>query len=234
MRCTFHGHACLEIQSDKHRLIIDPFLTSNPSATVQAVDIKVDTILLTHGHGDHIEDAAAIANHNEATVVAIVELADFMSKQGVHSTIGMNLGGGAELSFGHIKWVPALHSSSYSVDGQNVYMGNPAGIVLQIDGMTIYHAGDTALFSDMKLIGERYKPDIAFLPIGSFFTMDPIDALQAAKWVQAKHVVPVHYNTFPPIQQDGRAFVEQLAHSCIQGHYMAPGQTLNTADWSVE
>ncbi|MGZ9586864.1 metal-dependent hydrolase [Paenibacillus marinisediminis] len=234
MKVTFHGHACVEIQTSTHKLLIDPFLTSNPKAVYSADELNPDYILLTHGHGDHIEDAAAIAKRCRATVISIVELADYMSGQGVSSTIGMNLGGGAEFPFGLLKWVPALHSSSIEVDGRNVYLGNPAGIVLKLEDITIYHAGDTALFSDMKLVGERYQPDLAILPIGSFFTMDPQDALLAAQWVRAKHVVPVHFNTFPPIKQDAQAFAHDLKPFGIQGHVMEPGDVLDTLSWQVE
>lgn len=161
MRIQFHGHACVEIDTGKHRLIIDPFLTGNPSAKATPDQIQADYVLLTHGHGDHIADAADIAKRNDATILAIVELADYMQQQGTRA-IGMNLGGRGTFDFGSIKWVNALHSSSVTVNGQAQYLGNPAGIVLQMDGLTVYHAGDTALYSDMKLIGERYKPDIAF------------------------------------------------------------------------
>lgn len=234
MHITFHGHSCIQLHGTDHNVIIDPYLTGNPQATVQADDIKTDYVLLTHGHGDHIADAAAIAISNDAPLAAIVELADYMALQGVKNTVGMNLGGGASLAFGNVKFVPALHSSSLTVDGQTIYMGNPAGLVIQMDGLTIYHAGDTALFSDMKLIGERYQPDLSFLPIGSFFTMDPEDALFAAQWTKSKHVVPIHYNTFPPIVQDGRDYVERLQGMGIHGIYMEPDQVLNTEQWSVQ
>lgn len=227
MRIQFHGHACVEIDTGKHRLIIDPFLTGNPAAKAAPSQIQADYVLLTHGHGDHIADAADIAKRNDATILAIVELAEYMEQQGARA-IGMNLGGGGTFDFGSIKWVNALHSSSVTVNGQAQYLGNPAGIVLQMDGLTVYHAGDTALFSDMKLIGERYKPDIAFLPIGSFFTMDPEDALLAAQWSKAKVVIPIHYNTFPLIEQDGAAFVSQLKVIGIQGVELTPGESLDT------
>ncbi|MCE5169607.1 metal-dependent hydrolase [Paenibacillus profundus] len=232
MRIQFHGHSCIQLETEHHRLLIDPYLTGNPVATAKPEDIAVDYVLLTHGHGDHIADAAAIAKQNDATILAVVELAEYMERQGAR-TVGMNLGGSCTFNFGMIKWVPALHSSSYTVNGEAIYLGNPAGIVLQMDGLTLYHAGDTALFSDMKLIGERFKPDIAFLPIGSFFTMDPEDALLAAQWVQAKVVVPIHYNTFPPIEQDASAYISRLKLIGIHGVELQPGESLETSDLNL-
>ncbi|MBG9736084.1 metal-dependent hydrolase [Paenibacillus alvei] len=232
MKIHFHGHSCIQLVTEQHRIIIDPFLTGNPAADVEAARIEADFVLLTHAHGDHIGDAAAIAKRCNAPIIAMVELANYMETQGAQA-VGMNLGGSASFEFGELKLVPALHSSSVTVNGQDIYMGNPAGIVLQTGGLTIYHAGDTALFSDMKLIGDRYKPDIAFLPIGSFFTMDPEDALLAAQWVQAKVVIPIHYNTFQPIQQDGAAFVAKLQKLGIHGIELLPGQSINSSHLSL-
>lgn len=229
MKIHFHGHSCIQLVTEQHRIIIDPFLTGNPAADIDAAQIEADFVLLTHAHGDHIGDAAAIAKRCNAPIITMVELANYMETQGAQA-VGMNLGGSASFEFGQLKLVPALHSSSITVNGQDIYMGNPAGIVLQTGGLTIYHAGDTALFSDMKLIGDRYKPDIAFLPIGSFFTMDPEDALLAAQWVQAKVVIPIHYNTFPPIQQDGADFVAKLQVLGIHGIELLPGQSVDSSD----
>lgn len=229
MNIQFHGHSCIQLTTEQHRFMIDPFLTDNPVAFASYTEIQVEYILLTHGHGDHVGDAVSIGKQCEATIIAMVELANYMETQGVRA-IGMNLGGTGEFEFGSLTLVPALHSSSLSVDGRDIYMGNPAGIVLQSGGVTIYHAGDTALFSDMKLIGERYKPDIAFLPIGSFFTMDPEDALLAAQWVQAKTVIPVHYNTFSLIQQSGAAFIASLRKLGINGIELLPGQSIDSSE----
>ncbi|MGG6313843.1 metal-dependent hydrolase [Paenibacillus macerans] len=229
MKITYLGHSCILVQTGKHQLIIDPFLTGNPAAGAAADEIKADYVLLTHGHSDHIADAESIARRNNAPILAIVELADYFAAAGLQ-TVGMNLGGSRQFPFGKLKWVPALHSASVNRDGISLYLGVAAGILLEIDGYTLYHAGDTALFSDMKLVGSRRPVDLALLPIGDHFTMGPEDALTAAEWIGAKHVVPVHYNTFDAIAQDGERFMSELRRSGIQGHALKPGEHLETAD----
>lgn len=226
MKLTFLGHSSIHIDTGNHQLIIDPFLDGNPMASAQPEEIKADYILLTHGHSDHIGDAEKIARRTGATIIAVVELANYLKSKGLQ-TIGMNLGGSCTFPFGKIKFTPALHSSSVQIDGMNVYLGVAAGIILELGGYTIYHAGDTALFSDLKLIGDRNTIDLALLPIGDFFTMGPEDALLAAEWLKAKHVVPVHYNTFPPIKQDGDQFVTELGQRNIVGHALKPGDHLH-------
>jgi len=228
MKLTYLGHSSVYLDTGDYRLIIDPFLTGNPKAAALAEDIEVDYILLTHGHSDHIGDAETIAKRTGATIVAIVELAGFFEQKGLKAT-GMNLGGSYIFPFGKLTFTPALHSSSVEVDGTNVYLGVAAGIVLNINGFTIYHCGDTALFSDLKLIGSKHKIDLAFIPIGDFFTMGPEDALLAAEWIGAKHVVPVHYDTFGIIKQDGAHFAEQLQKLGISGHALQPGESLDRA-----
>lgn len=225
MHLTYLGHATATLDTEKAKLIIDPFLTGNPVATQTADDIEADYILLTHGHSDHIGDAEAIARRTGAPIIAMVELANYFASKGLE-TIGMNLGGSANLPFGRIQFTPALHSTSIEVNGTNLYFGVAAGILLEIEGKTIYHAGDTALFSDMKLINRQRGVDLALLPIGDFFTMGPEDALLAAQWVGAKQVVPIHYNTFTPIQQDGNKFVQDLSKQGISGHALEPGASL--------
>lgn len=228
MKLTYLGHSSVLIDTGEFTLIIDPFLTGNPVASTKADEIKADYVLLTHGHFDHIGDAEAIARANGATIIGIVELADFFKNKGL-TTAGLNLGGSFVFPFGKLTLTPALHSSSVEIDGTNVYLGVAAGILLDLGGFVLYHAGDTALFSDLKLIGDRRQIDLAFLPIGDYFTMGPEDALLAAEWLHPKHVVPIHYNTFGLVAQDGGKFVDQLKHKNIIGHALKPGESLDTS-----
>ncbi|NRS51077.1 metal-dependent hydrolase [Brevibacillus sp. HB2.2] len=223
----FHGHSSVQVTSEGHSIMIDPFISGSPVAATKLEDISVQYILLTHGHLDHILDAVELAKKNDATIVATHELATYLSWQGV-KTISMNLGGSIKLPFGKVKMTQAFHSSGVVLDDEKqiVYMGMPGGFVIELGGKTIYHAGDTGLFGDMKLIGERHDIDLAFLPIGDVFTMGPEDALVAAEWVQADFVVPIHYDTFPPIKQDGEAFIAELAEKDIRGKALKPGETL--------
>lgn len=228
MRITFLGHAGLLVEGNGVSIAIDPFLSGNPLAAHKPEDLRVNAVALTHGHGDHSSDAAAIARANGCPVIAVVELADLIAAEGV-DTIGMNTGGTVRLEGFELKLTPAFHSSSYVVDGVARYAGQPGGFVLTMGGKTLYHAGDTALFSDMRLIGERHRIDAAALPIGDHFTMGPEDALLAAEWIGAKHVIPIHYNTFPPIRQDGEAFVRRLEALGIRGHALSPGEAVDIA-----
>jgi L-ascorbate metabolism protein UlaG (beta-lactamase superfamily) len=227
LEIQYHGHSCVQLTSEGHSVIIDPFISGNPQAATRVADIKVQYILLTHGHQDHILDAVELSKQNDATIVATYELATYLSWQGAKG-MGMNLGGSVSLPFGKVKMTHAFHSSSMILDDRKeiVYLGMPGGFIVNIGGKTIYHAGDTGLFGDMKLIGERHPIDIAFLPIGDFFTMGPDDAVTAAEWLNAKFVVPIHYNTFPPIQQDGEAFVARLAEKNIEGKALKVGEKI--------
>jgi L-ascorbate metabolism protein UlaG (beta-lactamase superfamily) len=210
MKLTYHGHSVVKIETNGKIILIDPFITGNPKTDLKAEDVKVDVILLTHGHNDHVGDTVDLALRNHALVVAPYELATYLSWQGVN-VHPMHIGGSFAFEFGKVKLTQAFHGSSYVEENkQIVYTGMPSGIMFTAEGKTVYHAGDTALFSDMKLLGELHDIDVAFLPIGDNFTMGPEEAAIAAKWLKAKMVVPIHYNTFPVIEQDPYRFVAML------------------------
>lgn len=209
LRFTYHGHSTFTIDADGVKLVIDPFFApNNPLAPTTADGIEADFILISHGHGDHIADAAAIAKRTGATVISNFEIVAWLAQQGAQNGHGMNTGGAYSFPFGRVKLTIAHHSSTLP-DGSSG--GNPNGLLIHFnDGHDVYFAGDTALTYDMKLIGEAGGVDLAFLPIGDNFTMGPDDAIIAAQFVQAKQVIPIHYNTFPPIQQDAQAFAQKL------------------------
>ncbi|RKL66719.1 metal-dependent hydrolase [Salipaludibacillus neizhouensis] len=211
MKISYHGHSVVKIETNGTNIYIDPFINGNGQTDLVADDTKADIILLTHGHNDHVGDTVEIAKRNDALVVAPFELATYLGWQGVN-THPMHIGGAHEFGFGTVKYTLAFHGSSYTEEENQkiVYTGMPGGILFTAEGKTIYHAGDTALFSDMKLIGEMNDIDVAFLPIGDNFTMGPDDALKAAEWTGAKKVVPIHYNTFPVIEQDPKAFTDKV------------------------
>lgn len=205
------GHGSWSMKVGDANVLLDPFLDENPSAPCKAAKLDADFILVSHGHFDHVADVASIANRTNATVVAIYEIAEwFNTKHSVENTIGMNLGGGIDLPFGRVSMTIAHHSSQLP-DGSNG--GNPAGFVIEAEGKRIYFACDTALFSDMKLIGQpNGSPnlDVAVLPIGDLFTMGPTDSIAATKLLCPKRVIPAHYNTWPPIEQDAAAWAERV------------------------
>lgn len=225
MEITYFGHSALQIETNDKTILIDPFITGNGLSPVIADEVKPDVILLTHGHGDHVGDTEMLAKKHDALVVAPFELATYLSFQGLR-THPMHIGGSHMFDFGQVKLTQAFHGSSI-VDEEKktiTYMGMPCGILFTAEGKTIYHAGDTALFSDMKVIGELNDIDVAFLPIGDNFTMGIKDAVIASKWLQAKTVVPIHYDTFPVIEVDSLAFVERLEKN--QGKIVKPGEKL--------
>jgi len=214
---TYLGHSGFVLDDGTYRLAIDPFLTGNPVAVHKPEELEVTHIALTHGHADHVGDTVAIAKRTGATVIGAFEIANFMGEEGVTDTVGANPGGAVKLPFGRISLTQAFHSSSY----QGRYMGMPCGLVVEMGGTTLYHAGDTGLFSDMKLIGEIYQPDVAALPIGDLFTMGPELATKAAEFVGAGTAIPIHYRTFPPLAQSAEGFKPKG----ITVKEMAPGES---------
>jgi L-ascorbate metabolism protein UlaG (beta-lactamase superfamily) len=225
MKVSYHGHSVVKIETNGTNIFIDPFISGNETTDLVADDTKADVILLTHGHNDHVGDTVEMAKRNDALVVAPFELATYLGFQGVNAH-PMHIGGKHEFAFGTVKLTQAFHGSAYTEEENQriVYTGMPAGILFTAEGKTIYHAGDTGLFSDLKLIGEQHKIDLAFLPIGDNFTMGPEDASLAAEWVKAEKVVPIHYNTFPVIEQDPQAFAESLKKA--EGIAMKAGDQL--------
>ncbi|MAD79564.1 MAG: metal-dependent hydrolase [Planctomycetaceae bacterium] len=204
---TWLGHGSWAIETGGHTILLDPFLNDSPTSPVKADDVKADYILVSHGHFDHVADVASIANRTGATVVAAYEVsAWFESQHGVKNTVGMNLGGGIDLPFGRVTMTVAHHSSQLP-DGS--YGGNPAGFLLKLADGTVYFACDTALFSDMQLIG-RAGIDLAVLPIGDLFTMGPADSIEAIKLIHPRRVAPAHYNTWPPIEQNAATWADSV------------------------
>ncbi|MEW6181310.1 MAG: metal-dependent hydrolase [Chloroflexota bacterium] len=224
MKITWFGHAALGLETGGYRLLVDPFLSGNPAATTSPESVSADFVLITHGHGDHVGDAVQIAKRSNAVVISNFEICNWIAKQGV-KTHAQHLGGGFRHPFGYLKLTLALHGSALP-DGS--YGGNPAGFLLTTnEGQKVYMAGDTGLFGDMRLIGEE-GIDLAVLPIGDNYTMGPADALRAVKLLTPKHVIPIHYDTFPLIAQDVQQWarqVEQETHSKV--HILKPGQSLS-------
>ena len=223
INATWLGHACFLIESANAALLIDPFLSGNALAPFAPEEVTPDYILITHGHGDHLGDTVAIAKRTEATVIANFEICNWLNGQGVEKTHPQHIGGGFDYPWGRVKLTIAQHGSALPDGG---YGGNPSGLLLYLEGKKIYHAGDTGLFYDMKLIGEEGL-ELAILPIGDNFTMGPDDALRAVKLLEPRQVIPIHYDTFEVIRQDPHAWAQRVEENTTSRVIiMKPGERL--------
>jgi L-ascorbate metabolism protein UlaG (beta-lactamase superfamily) len=237
MEIKFHGQSCFELSDGGTTVLVDPFLKpNNPVAVATAEEVEPTHIALSHGHADHVADAVAVAKRTGAHCVAIVELAKWLEGQGIAEVSDPNFGGTVEFDWGYISVVPAWHTntipgseeSPFSAE-HGIAIGPASGLVIKIGETTVYHAGDTCLFSDMKLIAQRSDIDVALLPIGGHYTMDRRDAVVAVEFVGAGTVIPMHYNTFPAIETDPQAFkseVEEKTSSTVV--VLEPGESHST------
>jgi L-ascorbate metabolism protein UlaG (beta-lactamase superfamily) len=237
MEIKFHGQSCFELSEGEVTVLTDPFLKpNNPAAVATAEEVNPTHVALSHGHADHVADAVAVAKRTGAHCVALVELAKWLEGQGIAEVSDPNFGGTVEFDWGYIAVVPAWHTntipgsadSPYSAE-HGIAIGPASGLVIKIGETTVYHAGDTCLFGDMKLIAQRSDIDVALLPIGGHYTMDRRDAVVAAEFVGAGTVIPMHYNTFPAIEADPQAFkseVEEKTSSTVV--VLEPGESHST------
>jgi L-ascorbate metabolism protein UlaG (beta-lactamase superfamily) len=234
MEIKYHGHSCFELSDGETTVLVDPFLKpNNPAAVASAEEVDPTHVAISHGHADHMADAVPVAKRTGAHCVAIVEIAKWLEERGIENVSDPNLGGTVEFEWGWIKLVPAWHTSTLPGSGDSPFsaehgtpIGTAAGLLVNLGGTTVYHAGDTCLFGDMRLIAERNPVDVALLPIGGHYTMDRHDAAVAAGFVDAATVIPMHYDTFPPIETDSGAFkaeVESKTSSKVV--LLKPGET---------
>lgn len=223
MKVTYLGHACFSVAVNQRTLLFDPFITPNELARkIDVNKVAADYILISHGHADHLTDAAAIAKRTGATIISNFEITNWFGKQGIAKTHPLNHGGGYRFDFGRVKFVNAIHSSGLP-DG--TYGGNPGGFVVETSSGSFYYSGDSALTQDMKLIGDSTRLLFAVLCIGDNFTMGVDDAIKAAEFVRCNEVLGVHYDTFPPIKIDHKAALEKFAAAGIHLRLLSPGES---------
>ncbi len=233
MEIKFHGHSCFELSEGDARVLVDPFLKpNNPAAVASAEEVHPTQVVISHGHADHMADAVGVARASGAECVAVVEIAKWLEEHGVEKVHDPNLGGTVRFEWGWVKLVPAWHTSTLPGSAESPFsptsgaaVGTAAGLLIDIGGTTVYHAGDTCLFSDMKLIAERNPVDVAMLPIGGHYTMDRHDGVVAAQLIGAGTVIPMHFDTFPPIETDSAAFKSEVeAQTSSQVVVLRPGE----------
>ncbi len=211
-RLDYHGHSTFTLTTDDGtRIVIDPWFDENPQSDVSLDEVEdVDYILCTHGHFDHFGDAIELAKRTGATLVSTFEIVSFAQSQGVENAHPMHIGGGYTFPFGYVKMTPALHGGQVAGDEEGAFTTVPGGFLVRMEGKTLYHAGDTALLTDMQLL--RDQVDVALLPIGDNFTMGPDDAVRAVEFIQPRVVIPIHYDTFEAIEQDPEVFRKKVAN----------------------
>ncbi len=218
-RITWFGHATFKIEMADKIVLIDPWLDGNPTSPVKASEItRADIVYVTHDHGDHLGDAFNICKRTNATFVAAVELGDYAEENGVKNVAGLNIGGSVEIKGVRLAIVQALHTAS---------RGTPTGVIIEGEGKTVYHAGDTGLFGDMHFFGEFYKLDLALIPIGGYYTMGAKEAAEAVKLLEPKAVIPMHYKTFPVLAQSADEFVKNVREKApkVKVVMLRPGES---------
>ncbi len=225
MKVTYVGHATVMIEGSRN-ILIDPFFNGNPAATLKIEDLpKIDYIIVTHGHADHLGDTVEIAKKHGSIVIANFEIGVYLQRKGIDRIHTMHIGGKHDFGDMKVKLTPAHHGSSILEDGQIIYAGNPAGAIVEMDHRKVYHAGDTGLSKDMELLANDYI-DLAFVPIGGNYTMDAEDAFMATKMIQPKVVVPIHYNTWPLIEADPEEFCKKVSEIDIKCRVLKPGESI--------